>query len=325
MARSAPRTGPFRAGHTLPAFDTLATGRYTRLVVTSPSTSPSTPTPGRKDDPSGHDSGSESPVPAFEAASQFVGNAIINLFAYLGELIDLLGQAIRALRRVNIGDVIRQMSVIGVDTIPIGLMTVGFSGAVLALYSVGSLAKFGAQSLVGGLVSVSVTRETGPIMAGVVVAARAGSAMTAEIGSMKVTEQIDALRTMAISPVEYLVAPRVLACLIMLPVLTIFADAAGVIGGAFVAASKGVPYGAYQSSIRTLMWPDGSDIFKGLLKTVVFGVIIALIGCREGLQTKGGAVGVGQSTTRSVVLSIVLIFVANFILSFLMFNTGLLG
>ena len=246
---------------------------------------------------------------------------LVGVVAYFGELAVLLGQALRAFPRINPVDLLRQMSVIGVDTIPIAVLTVGFSGAVLSLYSTDTLSNFGVSNLVGGIVALSIIRETGPILAGVVAAARAGSAMTAEIGSMKVTEQIDALRSMAISPVEYLVAPRVLAALLMMPVLTLFADAAGVFGGAIVASTKGVPVAAYVDSIHQIL--TVADVARGLLKTGVFGAIVALIGCREGLATEGGAVGVGQATTRSVVLSIVLIFVANFILSFILYNTNL--
>jgi phospholipid/cholesterol/gamma-HCH transport system permease protein len=253
-----------------------------------------------------------------------VGGAVVAVFSYLGEVATLLWQAIRALRHgINTGDLVRQMSVIGVDTIPIALMTVGFSGAVLALYSVNTLKAYGVSDLVGGIVSLSIVRESGPILAGVVAAARAGSAMTAEIGSMKVSEQVDALRTMGISPIEYLVVPRVLASLIMVPLVTVCADFGGVIGGGIVASSLGVSWPAYLSSIRQLMDPSGADILKGLVKTLFFGVIVAVVGCREGLETEGGAAGVGQSTTRSVVLSIVLIFAANFALSFLLFQSGL--
>lgn len=249
---------------------------------------------------------------------------VLSIFAYLGELVVLAGQFFVSLRKgVHGGDLTRQMSSVGVDTIPIALLTVGFSGAVLALYTVNTLAAYGVSDLVGGIVAVSILKETGPILSGVVLAARAGSAITAEIGSMKVTEQVDALRSMAVSPVEYLVVPRVLAGIIMLPLVCVCADAAGIFGGGVVASSMGVSVTAYLASIKQLTDPDGGDLFRGLLKTVVFGVIVALIGCREGLATEGGAAGVGQSTTRSVVLSIVLIFVANFILSFLLFNSGL--
>lgn len=269
-------------------------------------------------------------VEALEEVSGFgvrvVRGTVVGILTYFGELMVLLGQTLRSLLRrgANLGDLATQMSVVGVDTIPIAVLTVGFSGAVLALYTTNTLRTYGVSDLVGGIVALSIVRETGPILCGVVMAARAGSAITAEIGSMKVTEQVDALRSMAISPTEYLVVPRVLACLFSLPLVCIVANAAGVLGGAVVAASLGVSTSAYVSSIRQLMEPDGSDIFKGLLKTIAFGIIVALVGCREGLATEGGATGVGQSTTRSVVLSIVLIFIANFLLSFMLFNSGLI-
>jgi len=271
----------------------------------------------------------EAAVEALEEVGEFgariANGTIISILAYFGEMLTLLGQTFQSLFRRGVypSDLVRQMSVIGVDTIPIAVLTVGFSGAVLALYTVNTLRAYGVESLVGGIVALSIVKETGPILCGVMLAARAGSAITAEIGSMKVSEQIDALRSMAISPIEYLVAPRLVACLIMLPLVCVIADAAGVFGGGVVASSMGVSFSAYVSSLKQLMEPDGSDITKGLLKTVVFGIIVALVGCREGLQTDGGATGVGQSTTRSVVLSIVLIFIANFVLSFLLFNSGL--
>jgi phospholipid/cholesterol/gamma-HCH transport system permease protein len=233
----------------------------------------------------------------------------------------LLGQTIRALRQgVHLGDLIRQISVVGVETVPIAILTIGFTGAVLALYTVSTLVDYGAGDLVGGIVALSIIKEIGPILSGVVVAARAGSAMTAEIGSMKVTEQIDALRAMGISPIEYLIVPRVIASIIVMPMLTLLANLAGIIGGAIVAASLGVSWSAYFTSVQQLLDPDGSDITKGLAKTIVFGILIVLVGCREGLATSGGAAGVGNSTTRSVVLAIILIFVANFLLSYLIFN-----
>jgi phospholipid/cholesterol/gamma-HCH transport system permease protein len=255
---------------------------------------------------------------------RLAAQAFVAMFVYLGEIVALLGQTLVALRRgVNVNDLVRQMSVIGVETVPIALMTVGFSGAVLALYSVDSLRRYGASNLVGGIVAIAIVRETGPILAGVVTAARAGSAMTAEIASMKVSEQIDALRTMAVSPISYLVLPRTLASFLVLPLLGILSNVAGVIGGSLVAAANGVPYTAYFNSIHLILWADGRDVTRGLFKTFFFGIIVALVGCREGLNTSGGAVGVGKSTTRCVVISIVLIFAANFFLSFLLFQSGL--
>lgn len=256
-----------------------------------------------------------------ELGARIARGSVEAILAYFGEVVILLGQTLKAVRRgVHFGDLVRQMAVIGIDSIPIALLTVGFSSAVLTLYSAKTLIEYGQSGLIGGIVALSIVRETGPILTGVALAARSGSAMTAEIASMKVSEQIDALRSMAISPIDYLVVPRLLACLITLPLVCVIADVAGFIFGGVVAASLGVSIGTYVSSVRQLLAPDGSDIGKGLLKTLVFGVIIALVGCREGLETEGGASGVGQSTTRSVVLSIVLLFLANFILSFIMFG-----
>jgi phospholipid/cholesterol/gamma-HCH transport system permease protein len=311
-------------------FDTAAVDRYNFGTVTTESTltDEGGSTPPEPEPQSTTETVLAEAEQAIEDAGQLtvglVRDIVVGVIAYLGEIFILLAQSARGLRRgVNVTDVLRQMSVIGVESIPIALLTVGFSGAVLALYTVGTLKTYGASGLVGGIVALSIVRETGPILTGVAIAARAGSAITAEIGSMKVTEQIDALRSMAISPTEYLVVPRLIASLIMLPLVCIWADVAGVAGGAIVAATNGVSYPAYLESIRLLMEPDGSDITRGLIKTVAFGAIIALVGCREGLETSGGATGVGQATTRSVVLSIVLIFFADFLLTFLLFNNGL--
>jgi phospholipid/cholesterol/gamma-HCH transport system permease protein len=317
----------------MPSFDTEDTYRYNFGTVTTESTltdeGGSTPPDPEHD----HQTTTETVLAEAEQAIEEAGHltfglvrdVVVSMVSYLGEVFLLLVQSVRGLRRgVNVGDVLRQMSVIGVESIPISLLTVGFSGAVLALYTVGTLKTYGASGLVGGIVALSIVRETGPILTGVSIAARAGSAITAEIGSMKVTEQVDALRSMAVSPTDYLVTPRLIASLIMLPLVCIWSDVAGVLGGAIVASSKGVSFSAYQESLRLLMEPDGSDVTRGLIKTVAFGAIIALVGCREGLETKGGATGVGQATTRSVVLSIVLIFLADFLLTFLLFNSGLL-
>lgn len=282
--------------------------------------------------PRAEDGGSESAVEevagevleaveeAGELSARIARGTIVTILVYLGEIGVLLGQTVRSLRYgLHVGDLARQMAVIGVDSLPIALLTTAFSGAVLALYSVRTFVEYGAAGFVGGLVGLSMVRETGPILTGVVLSARSGSAMTAEIGSMKVTEQIDALRSMAVSPIAYLVAPRLLACLIMLPVVCVFANVVGILGGGVVAAGFGVPWRAFGDSMRLFLETSGADIFKGLVKTFVFGAIIAVVGCREGLQSEGGATGVGQSTTRSVVISIVLIFIANFFLTFLMF------
>ncbi len=268
----------------------------------------------------------EEVVEAFEEVGQFslqvFFGTFVALFAYFGEMVILFGEAFRTMfrRGINGGDLVKQMMTIGVESLPIALLTVGFSSAVLALYTITSLVKYGAADIVGGIVAIAVVRETGPLLTGISIAARAGSAITAEISSMKVSEQIDALRSMAISPTEYLVSPRLLASLIMFPLMTVFSNMAGIIGGVIVAGANGIALPAFQSGILQFLSTDGSDVWKGLLKTLVFGAIVALVGCREGLETEGGATGVGRSTTRSVVISIVLIFVADFVLTFLLFT-----
>lgn len=263
---------------------------------------------------------------AFEEVGEITAGVVRGtfsaFFAYTGELVFLFWETVSSLvrRGLHAGDFVRQMSVIGVESIPIALLTVGFSGAVLALYLVDTLRNYGAGDLVGGVVALSIVRETAPILAGVALAARAGSAITAEIGSMKVTEQIDALRSLAVSPIAYLVVPRFVAAIVMMPVICVFADIAGLFGGGIVANNFGIAPATYVNSIRQLLSANGWDITQGLIKTVVFGALIALVGCREGLATEGGATGVGQATNRSVVIAIVLVFIANFILSFLMFG-----
>jgi phospholipid/cholesterol/gamma-HCH transport system permease protein len=240
--------------------------------------------------------------------------------AYLGEVVSLTGAALAGMRGgVNSGDFFRHASLIGVGSIPIAMLIVGFSGAVLSYYSVSNFSTFGFESLVGNIVAVSIVKETGPLFACLAVASRAGTNMAAEIGTMKVTEQIDALKAMAVSPVAYLVTPRLLASLVMVPIVTIFADAMGVIGGGLMAQQRGLPSQVYWMGVQSALRPDGWDILGGLLKSLVFGLIIAMVGCAEGLRTKGGANGVGKSTTRSIVLIIVFICAVDLFLTPIIF------
>jgi phospholipid/cholesterol/gamma-HCH transport system permease protein len=262
-------------------------------------------------------------VEALEEVGEFSGrlarNVVLGTLAYFGEALRLLSQSFGAMRRgIHLGDLVRQTSFIGVESLPIVLLTALSSGGVLALYTVNTLTDYGAGGLVGGVIALSVVRETGPLITAITVVARAGSAITAEIASMKATEQLDALRSLAVSPVDYLVVPRLLASLVMLPVLALFADVAGIVGGGIVASSKGVGVRAYTDSFKLLMEPDGRDIFEGLFKALIFGLIMATIACREGLQSKGGAAGVGQATNRSVVLAIVLVYFADLILTWML-------
>lgn len=241
------------------------------------------------------------------------------VLVYLGEILMLLWQAVKALRNgVNGRDLIDQMTLLGVNSVAIALLTASTSGAVLALYFAPFLKQYGAEGFTGAVVALAISRELGPVLTGVVVAARAGSAIAAELGTMKVTEQIDALRALAVSPVQYLVVPRLLAAIIMVPLVCGLADAGGIFGGYWISGTQGVLGVTYLESIKQFLAP--ADFLKGIVKTLVFGVIIALVGCHQGLATRGGATEVGRATTNAVVLSIVLIYIANFVLTYFMFT-----
>jgi phospholipid/cholesterol/gamma-HCH transport system permease protein len=179
----------------------------------------------------------------------------------------------------------------------------------------------GFPEFVGGTLAYAFLNEMGPMLAGVAVASRCGAAIAAEIGSMVVTEQIDALRAMAVSPVRYLVAPRVLAAMLMLPLLTIIADIVGIFGAYLSSTFYGVAPGVFIESVYK--WAEPDDLVHGLIKAVVFGFLVGLVACQQGLRTKGGAVGVGRATTSSVVVCVVLIFVADVILARLLTQGGL--
>jgi phospholipid/cholesterol/gamma-HCH transport system permease protein len=243
-----------------------------------------------------------------------------SFFVYIGETTVLLLRTLRFIARgaIDVKDLTQQMAAIGYYTVPIAILTTFTSAGVIALYFADFLKTYGAESFTGAVVALALGRELAPVLVGVVVAARAGSAIAAEIGSMKVTEQIDALRSLAVSPVQYLVVPRLLASLIMLPILCVVADAAGLVGGYVVSVWQGTPASSFSNSIHQFVEPR--DFVMGVVKTVFFGLIIAIVSCHQGLETRGGATGVGRATTQSVVLSIVLIYIANFILAYLMFG-----
>ncbi len=249
-----------------------------------------------------------------------LGRPFIGFFEGVGELSLLLSRSTAAILtgRLAPAETLRQMSVIGVQSLPIVLITIAFSGMVLALNTAIQFHKLGGDQFIGGLVALSMAREVAPVLASVVVAARVGSAIAAELGSMKVTEQIDALRALAVSPVHYLVVPRLLAALLMMPLITVFGNVAGLIGGGAVAIYlTHISSGVFISSI--LAWLAWRDVIMGLLKTLVFGAIIAIVGCDRGLRTSGGAAGVGRATTSSVVLAIVMVYISDYFLSALMF------
>jgi phospholipid/cholesterol/gamma-HCH transport system permease protein len=246
------------------------------------------------------------------------GDSILEgALTYIGEVSLLFGQVLRNLWKPS--NALEAMLTIGVNSMPIALITITFSGMVLALYTAAQMEQQGLGQYVGGLVGLSMSRELAPVLAAVVLAARAGSAIAAEIGSMKVTEQVDALRSLATSPVQYLVVPRFIACVTMLPILALFGVVVGTLGGYFVARTQGISQALYFSSIR--QYVSFSDVFVGCLKTTVFGAIIAIVACHQGLNTTGGASGVGRATTRSVVLCIVFLYTADFFITRLLVGT----
>ncbi|MFK7930517.1 MAG: MlaE family ABC transporter permease [Myxococcota bacterium] len=215
---------------------------------------------------------------------------------------------------LRLGLTIRQMEFIGVQSLPIIALTAFFTGAVFTLQSYRAFALFGAEGYVGGTVGISLAKELGPTLTGLLVAGRAGSAMAAEIGAMRVSEQIDALDAMAVDPINYLVKPRLLASAIVTPLLTGVFDIVGVIGSWVVATYVlGMDWPMF--SVRLKEWVDWEDIGGGLIKGFVFGIIIAIVACYKGYYTTGGAEGVGKATTTSVVVASVSILVTNYFLA----------
>jgi phospholipid/cholesterol/gamma-HCH transport system permease protein len=218
----------------------------------------------------------------------------------------------------DIRSLLKQVEYVGIKSIPVVLITGGFTGMVLALQSYTGFKRFNAEAFVATVVALSMTRELGPVLCGLMVSGRVGSAMAAELGTMQVTEQIDALYTLAINPVKYLVVPRFLASLIVMPILTTFADIIGIMGGYLVSVMLlGSNPTVYIR--RTYDYLDLEDVYIGLLKACIFGMIIATIGCYQGMNTRGGAEGVGKATTNAVVISSLLILIANYFTTALLF------
>ncbi len=212
----------------------------------------------------------------------------------------------------------KQMEFVGVKSLFVVILTGSFTGMVLAMQSYDALKRFGAESLVGPTVALSMARELGPVLTGLMVTGRAGSAMATELGTMRVTEQVDALYTMAVNPVKYLVTPRIIAGVLMLPLLAIVTDFVGILGGYMVSVKLlGINPGVYIG--RTIDYVNIDDIFYGLTKSFFFGGIIAITACFQGFYTTGGAEGVGRSATRAVVSGCVLILVFDYLLTSIMF------
>jgi phospholipid/cholesterol/gamma-HCH transport system permease protein len=249
-----------------------------------------------------------------------LGRETNGFFSYAGGAAMLLGESAGfiARLRIRVQETINQAYILGGQSWAIVLLTSLCTGMVFALESANQAVQYGVGNLVGGAVAFTMARELGPMLSAVVVAGRSGAAISAELGSMVVTEQIEALQSLGLSPVRMLVVPRLLALVVMLPLLTVIADIVGIVGGMYIAGIFAhVSNESFINSARASL--PFIDVLKGLLKAVVFAVIIAVIGSYSGLQTRGGAAGVGRSTTGAVVTAIILIFVFNFALSYILF------
>jgi phospholipid/cholesterol/gamma-HCH transport system permease protein len=257
-----------------------------------------------------------------------IGEAAVHGLAYVGNLARLTGGAARAVliepfrgRKLRLSRAVHQAMSIGVEALPIVSLISFFVGTILALQGAYQLRKLGAMQLVAEAVAIIVTRELGPLMTAIMVIGRSGSAFAAEIGTMKVNEEIDALETMALEPVHFLVAPKFLAMILMMPCLTTWADFMGVVGGGFFGVTNaGFTWASYfRATLRALVL---RDIVTGLIKSVMFGLVITAVGCQEGFETGLGSEEVGRSTTSAVVKSIFLVIVVDLIFTALFYFTA---
>jgi phospholipid/cholesterol/gamma-HCH transport system permease protein len=256
-----------------------------------------------------------------------VGGATEGILAYLGGLAQLTGRALLLLivsplkRGRSLQRAVHQAMAAGVSAVPIVSLITFFVGLIMALQGAYELKKLGAMQMVPALVAVSVSRELGPLITAIVVIGRSGSAFAAEIATMRVTEELDALSTMALDPVAFLVAPKFIAMAIMVPCLTVWADFMGMLGGcSFGIAGGGFSAAGYFISTRNALVL--SDVMTGVVKSFVFGLIITAVGCQEGFSTGAGAEEVGRSTTSAVVISILMVILVDVVFTALFYMTG---
>ncbi|HVO33802.1 MAG TPA: ABC transporter permease [Elusimicrobiota bacterium] len=253
---------------------------------------------------------------------RLLGGPFLSLAETMGRIVILVRQTLFWIRSANLHAVTEQIVAMGVDSLPVTMLTSLFTGMVLALQTGFSFRKvFNEPIYVGTVVGLSLTKELGPVLTAVVVSGRVGAAIAAELGTMKVTEQLDALYTLGTNPVRYLAVPRFIACLVSIPVLTMMADFIGVLGGWVIAVYRlQVPSTAYMNEIRQLGWKETSH---GIIKSAFFAAIIVIISCYKGFTCEGGAEGVGKATTSAVVISMVLILVLDYFLSALLVSVGI--
>jgi phospholipid/cholesterol/gamma-HCH transport system permease protein len=250
-----------------------------------------------------------------------LGRLVLGFLAATGRLARFCGRALSHCVRppIYFGLLGHQMMRIGYFSLPVVGLTALFTGAVLALQIYIGSSRFNAESIVASIVVIGITRELGPVIAGLMVAGRVSAAIAAEIGTMRVTEQIDALTTLSTNPFKYLVVPRLLAATITLPLLVAVADILGVMGG-FLVATERLNFNPSVYMRTTMNFVTNDDIISGLAKSAAFGFLIALMGCYHGYHSKGGAQGVGEATTNAVVSSSILILAANYILTEVFFS-----
>ena len=255
-----------------------------------------------------------------------IGAATERGLAYIGGLFQLLGRAathalVSPLKRnLSFQRANHQAMAVGVSAIPVISFITFFIGVIMALQAAYELKRFGAIHLVADMVAISITRELGPLVTGIVVIGRSGSAFAAEIGTMKVTEELDAIETMALPPVAFLVTPKLLAMMLMMPCLTIWADLMGIIGGSvFGMIGASYTFGTYLAATRDALFIR--DIITGLVKSIVFGFVITGVGCLEGFSTGAGSEQVGRSTTSAVVVSIFLVVFVDLIFTAIFYMT----
>ncbi len=252
---------------------------------------------------------------------QRLGASVLGSLSDLGRSGLLLGRIMRSMLQIpqSLRLIVRQMFIIGNGSIPLVLVTSVFTGAVATIQAHYQFQDYVPIRFLGTVVAKSVMIELGPVLTALVVGARVGASIAAELGTMKVTEQIDALEMMAIDPVRYLAMPRFVAACIMLPVLTIFSDAIAISGGALVAtATLEVPAKIFSDGLRFLF--DAKDVWGGLIKAFCFGGLIALSGCVNGFHARGGAAGVGEAAMRAVVMSSLLVLITDYILAAVIFQ-----
>jgi phospholipid/cholesterol/gamma-HCH transport system permease protein len=251
---------------------------------------------------------------------ELIGRHLLHFTKEIGRVLLLFSSTIRHIFTppVDAKLILKQMVEVGIRSVPIVLITGVFTGMVLALQSYIGFRRFGAESMVGAAVAMSMTRELGPVLTGIMVTGRAGAAMAAELGTMRVTEQIDALETLATNPVKYLIVPRFLASVVMVPALVVITDFVGILGGYVITVGA---LGANSTTYwkRTFEFLELDDIYCGLVKACFFGGCMALISCYKGFYSEGGAEGVGKATTGAVVVSSMSILVSDYFLSAWMF------